>query len=59
MSSMSSFGAVSVNSSPYFDVVSCKETSLMLLLRRGIVGGGEERRAEENGLSAIVNGEYC
>ena len=30
----------------------------MLLLRGGMVGGGEGGRAEETGLSAMVNGEY-
>ena len=59
MLSMSSFGADSVNSCPNFDIVSWKATLLLLLLRGGMVGGGEGGIAEENGLSAMVNGEYC
>ena len=59
MLSMLSFGAISVNSCPNFDVLSCTGTLLMLFLRGGVVGGREGGRAEENGLSAMVNGEYC
>ena len=36
---------------------SCAGTLLMLLLRGGMVGGGEGGRAEENGSSAMVDGE--
>ena len=58
MLSMLSFGATSVNSCPNFDVFSCTGTLLMLLLLiGGKVGGGEGGRAEENGSSAMVNGE--
>ena len=53
-----SFGATSVNSCQIFDAFSCTGTLLMLLLRVGIVGGREGGRAEENRLSAMVDGEY-
>ena len=55
---MLSFGATSVNSCPNFDIFPCLGTLLMLLLRGGIVGGVEGGSAEENRLSAMVNGEY-
>ena len=59
MLSMLSFGAPSVNSCPNFDVFSWPGILLMmLLLRGGMVGGGEGGSAEENRLSAMVNGEY-
>ena len=59
LSFMLSCHAKSVHSCPYFDIVSCKETSLMLLLRGGIVGGGEGGRAEENRLSVMMNEVVC
>ena len=51
---MLSFGATSVDSCQYFDIVSCSETSLMLLLSRWVIDD-QEGGAGENVLSAMVD----